>query len=111
MSNEDVESGLSRRDLLRILAGVAAANGLGAATWGALEALVPAGSADIWHKSVCRFCGTGCGVLVGMRDGRVARANSGLLDCDRAEPPTLDCHAWPKRERHLLSAWRVVCAS
>jgi hypothetical protein len=41
MSNEDVESGLNRRDLLRILAGVAAANGLGAATWGALEALVP----------------------------------------------------------------------
>ncbi len=71
MSNEDVESGLSRRDLLRILVGVAVANGLGAATWGALEALVPAGSADTWHKSVCRFCGTGCGVLVGMRDGRV----------------------------------------
>jgi len=71
MSSEDVESGLTRRDLLRILAGVAAANGLGAATWGALEALVPAGSADTWHKSVCRFCGTGCGVLVGMRDGRV----------------------------------------
>jgi nitrate reductase (cytochrome) len=71
MSNEDVESGLTRRDLLRILAGVASASGLGAATWGALEALVPAGSADTWHKSVCRFCGTGCGVLVGMRDGRV----------------------------------------
>src|SRR5262249_30750124 len=24
-----------------------------------------------WHKSVCRYCGTGCGVLIGMRDGRV----------------------------------------
>ena len=55
MSTEDVERGFTRRDLLRILAGVAAANGLGAATWGALEALVPAGSADTWHKSVCHF--------------------------------------------------------
>jgi len=24
-----------------------------------------------WHKSVCRFCGTGCGVLLGMRGGRL----------------------------------------
>lgn len=24
-----------------------------------------------WHRSVCRFCGTGCGLLVGVRDGRV----------------------------------------
>ncbi|MDO5530493.1 nitrate reductase catalytic subunit NapA [Sutterella sp.] len=24
-----------------------------------------------WHKGVCRFCGTGCGLQVGVRDGRV----------------------------------------
>ncbi len=24
-----------------------------------------------WDKSVCRFCGTGCGILVGTKDGRV----------------------------------------
>jgi len=24
-----------------------------------------------WHKSVCRFCGTGCGVLLGARGGRL----------------------------------------
>jgi len=24
-----------------------------------------------WHKAPCRFCGTGCGVLAGVRDGRV----------------------------------------
>ena len=24
-----------------------------------------------WDKGVCRFCGTGCGVLVGAKDGRV----------------------------------------
>ena len=65
------QSGMSRRDMLRILGGVAAANGLGAATWGALELMVPAATAATWHKSVCRYCGTGCGVLIGMRDGRV----------------------------------------
>ncbi|MCS6914895.1 MAG: molybdopterin-dependent oxidoreductase [Myxococcales bacterium] len=25
----------------------------------------------VWHKGVCRFCGTGCGVLVGVERGRV----------------------------------------
>ncbi len=24
-----------------------------------------------WHKSVCRFCGTGCGVMLGVRDDRL----------------------------------------
>mgnify|MGYP000264861187 CR=1 FL=1 len=24
-----------------------------------------------WHKGVCRFCGTGCGLQVGVRNGRV----------------------------------------
>lgn len=23
-----------------------------------------------WHKGVCRFCGTGCGLLVGVKNGR-----------------------------------------
>ena len=69
--DEKSMSGMSRRDMLRILGGLAAANGLGAAMWGALEFMVPAATAETWHKSVCRYCGTGCGVLIGMRDGRV----------------------------------------
>ena len=24
-----------------------------------------------WDKAPCRFCGTGCGVMVGVKDGRV----------------------------------------
>ena len=24
-----------------------------------------------WHKGVCRFCGTGCGLQIGVRDGRI----------------------------------------
>jgi nitrate reductase NapA len=70
MSNED-EPSIDRRDLMRLLAGVAGANAMGAATWGALEVLLPKGNADSWTKAVCRFCGTGCGIQVGMREGRV----------------------------------------
>jgi nitrate reductase NapA len=57
--------------LLTLLAGVGGANALGLGGWAALEALLPAGNADTWTKAVCRFCGTGCGIQVGMRDGRV----------------------------------------
>src|SRR5688572_9982106 len=71
MTESSAEASLSRRDLLRILAGVAAATGLGAAAWMALEFLLPQRAAASWHKSVCRFCGTGCGIQVGLRDGRV----------------------------------------
>ncbi len=51
--------------------------GLGAATaaafagWGTLELMVPPGTADDWYKSVCRFCGTGCTIRVGMREGEI----------------------------------------
>ncbi len=58
-----------RRDFLKALLGVGLASGAAVGGWGALEILVPAGSADTWHKSVCRFCGTGCGIRVGLRDG------------------------------------------
>jgi nitrate reductase NapA len=68
MSGADV----SRREVLLTLGGVAAAVGAGAATWGGLELLVHRKqTVDSWTKAVCRFCGTGCGVMVGMTDGRV----------------------------------------
>ena len=30
----------------------------------------PADADLTWHKAPCRYCGTGCGVEVGVRDGR-----------------------------------------
>jgi nitrate reductase NapA len=66
MTDED------RRDFLKGLLGLGLAGGAAVGGWGALELLVPPGSADTWHKSVCRFCGTGCGIKVGLRDGKVA---------------------------------------
>ena len=63
---------LSRRDFLK--SGIAAST---AATVGmplseqALAA-VSAGEKDWqWDKSVCRFCGTGCGIMVATKEGRV----------------------------------------
>jgi len=62
---------LSRRDLLWMVAGVAGANFLGAATWGGLELMVKTSGTATWHKSVCRFCGTGCGIQVAMNGGKI----------------------------------------
>jgi len=66
-------SDFSRREVLLTLGGLGAAVGGGAATWGGLELMVNSRQTiDSWNKAVCRFCGTGCGVMVGMKDGRVA---------------------------------------
>ncbi len=60
---------LNRRDFIKANAAAAA---ISAAGLSAPTAAVAAGSDEIrWDKSVCRFCGTGCGVLVGTQDGRV----------------------------------------
>ena len=32
---------------------------------------MPAGTAQSWHRSVCRYCGTGCTIQVGLRHGKV----------------------------------------
>jgi nitrate reductase (cytochrome) len=65
------EGELTRRDVIRMLAGVGTASALGAGAWGVLELGVAPGAGLEWHKSVCRFCGTGCGVMVGMKDRRI----------------------------------------
>ena len=65
-------SDVTRRQVLLTLGGLGAAICAGAATWGGLELMVSARqTVDSWNKAVCRFCGTGCGVMVGMKDGRV----------------------------------------
>ena len=61
---------LSRRDFIKSQAAAAAAAVAGIGVPGG--AAVAAGTADIkWDKAPCRFCGTGCGVLVGTQNGRV----------------------------------------
>jgi len=60
---------LSRRDFIKANAVAATAAAAGIAVPAAAETL--AAPAIRWDKGVCRFCGTGCGVLVGVQDGRV----------------------------------------
>ena len=66
-----VPKDFSRREFLWAMAGLGGATAAAFAGWGVLEAMVPAPTADEWHKSVCRFCGTGCTIRVGLRDSKV----------------------------------------
>ncbi|HSV28049.1 MAG TPA: twin-arginine translocation signal domain-containing protein, partial [Candidatus Omnitrophota bacterium] len=58
---------LTRRDFIKAnaVAATAAAAGI------AVPAMAQPKNNIRWDKGVCRFCGTGCGVLVGVQDGRV----------------------------------------
>jgi nitrate reductase (cytochrome) len=80
---------LSRREFLRRSA-LAAAGAVVAQRLGANPATAPGSIAADglrWDKAPCRFCGTGCHVRVGVKDGRVAaiqgdqlaEVNRGLL--------------------------------
>lgn len=64
---------LTRRDFIKASAVSAAASVAGISVPGAQALAQTAATADgvRWDKGVCRYCGTGCGVLVGVRDGRV----------------------------------------
>ena len=65
-------SGISRRDLLRVL-GVSAGLAYMAPLTGcgSLWERQPVIPVDSWNKGVCRFCGTGCGMMIGVTEGKV----------------------------------------
>ena len=65
--------GQSRRDFLKTaaMAAVATAAGCGKQESAGLPRPDLAASGQKWVKTVCRFCGTGCGVQVAEVDGRV----------------------------------------
>ncbi|NOX88880.1 MAG: nitrate reductase [Calditrichaeota bacterium] len=71
--------GLTRREFIKTSAAAAAAASLG-------TSLIPGAASQLfadstkWHKSVCRFCGTGCGVMVGERDGKVVAVKGDNLN-------------------------------
>ena len=59
---------VSRRDFLRTAAAASAFMAMGVPfSWAAQD------TTDKWVKGVCRFCGTGCGVMVGVKDGKVVQ--------------------------------------
>ena len=60
---------ISRRDFIKTQAIAAAAAAAGVKL--SIAAPAAADEAIRWDKAPCRFCGTGCGVLVGVQAGRV----------------------------------------
>ena len=64
--------GLTRRDLLRVLGTSASLVCLESLTGcGSLWERQPVITVDSWHKGGCRFCGTGCGMMIGVKAGKV----------------------------------------
>lgn len=60
---------VSRREFLKLSAASAAASTIGVELLAAKTA--EASPALQWTKSVCRFCGVGCGVMIGTTNGKV----------------------------------------
>ena len=62
---------ISRREFIKANAATAAATAAGISI-PALKPALAAGKDNIrWDKAPCRFCGTGCSVLVGTKEGRI----------------------------------------
>ncbi len=62
---------LTRRAFIKTNAIAATATAAGVTIPGVKEALAKSKDTIRWDKAPCRFCGTGCSVLVGTRNGRV----------------------------------------
>ena len=63
---------INRREFIKTqaIAAAAASAGIALPAVAQQKAAVPS-AAVRWDKGVCRFCGTGCAVLVGVQNGRV----------------------------------------
>ncbi|MFI0396192.1 nitrate reductase catalytic subunit NapA [Paracoccus sp. p1-h21] len=61
----------TRRSILKATAAAATASAAGIALPNGALAQTRQADDIRWDKAVCRFCGTGCSVLVGTKDGRV----------------------------------------
>jgi len=63
---------LSRRDFLKTTAAVTAATTIGMAVPDELLAVAEKTEAGWkWDKAVCRFCGTGCGIMIATKDDKI----------------------------------------
>ncbi len=76
---------MTRREFIKASAANAAAASIGVDLL--LSKSLTAAPAPIWHKSVCRYCGVGCGVMLGVENGKPvalkgdkeSTVNNGLL--------------------------------
>ena len=73
-------SDLSRREVLKAQA-IAIASAVAGIPSSAHAQPVPGGIGALeikWSKAPCRFCGTGCGVMVGVKDGQVVATHGDM---------------------------------
>ena len=72
---------LSRRDLLKAQAAAIAMAAVRPDQSAQAQAVAGGiGTLQItWSKAPCRFCGTGCGVMVGVKDGKVVATHGDTL--------------------------------
>ena len=71
--SQDIVASITRRDVLKAQA-VAVAAAAAGITLPASAQPVAGGVGALkikWSKAPCRFCGTGCGVMVGVKDGQL----------------------------------------
>ncbi len=61
---------ITRRDMIKLSAATFAASALNIPFAGALKAGEGDVVVDKWIKGACRFCGTGCGIFIGVRGGK-----------------------------------------
>jgi nitrate reductase NapA len=63
---------LTRRDYLKAQAAATAAATAGVTLQAGATQLPTGMDAKVkWSKAACRFCGTGCSVMVGVKEGRI----------------------------------------
>lgn len=75
-----MKPGINRRELLKAHAAALAAASAGISLPAAAQP-VPGGVDALeikWSKAPCRFCGTGCGVMVGVKDGHVVATHGDM---------------------------------
>lgn len=70
---------LNRRDFLRLNAAALAATTAGVTLKDAFAEDKSLDEGVVWDKAPCRYCGTGCGILVGTKDGKIV-ATKGDVD-------------------------------
>jgi anaerobic selenocysteine-containing dehydrogenase len=68
---------VTRREFLKTSAATATATAAGITIPAAALAKSKEAEAGVqWDKGVCRFCGTGCGIMVGTKDGRIVATSA-----------------------------------
>jgi nitrate reductase NapA len=71
--DQDIHS-FSRRSFLKLGGGTAAVAAMAGGGWALSEIVVDEGPVQAWYNSVCRYCGTGCSLMLGMgEDGQLVR--------------------------------------